>query len=82
MNTCAVLSGSPHEVGYDPGDVEGQLPLGPRGHLHVPVVLLLVLLLRPAAGVNLLDHFLSMLLCGLWPPLRVSPLGLELGLPP
>ena len=83
VDAGTVLGGGPHEVGHDPGDVEGQLPLGPRRHLKVLVVLLLLLLLLgPAAGVDLLDPILSRTLHGLWSLLENSPLRLDLGLPP
>ena len=81
VDAGAVFGGGPHEVGHDPGDVEGQLPLGRRRHLHVPVVLLR-LLLGPTAGVDLLCTFLSRPLWGLWSLMRISPLWPELGLSP
>ena len=62
VDAGAALGGGPHEVSHDPGDVEGQLALGPLGHLHVPVVALLDLGL--AAGVNLLRAIFSWPLWG------------------
>ncbi len=62
VNTRAVLSGSPDEVGHDPRDVEGQLALRPLR--HVPAGLSL----RSTAGV---DHLsVSVILS----PLRGRPL--------
>ena len=36
VDAGAILGFSPHEVGHDAGDVEGQLPLRPLRHLRRP----------------------------------------------
>ena len=52
VNTGAVLGGSPHEVGHNAGDVEGQLPLRLLRHFCKPDLFLLGL--RATTRIDLL----------------------------